>query len=105
VQWLNSGERRLTGGKKELEKKNGGAAQCRKNWKNKLREKDFGQIFLLCSAYRLQGLPGRGSQRRDEKIKNQFRLIHRNARKLSTLSEGKKLILPERSIFFHAYFS
>jgi hypothetical protein len=27
VQWLNSGERKMTGGKKELEKRNGGADQ------------------------------------------------------------------------------
>ena len=95
----------MTGGEKELEKKNGGAAQSKKNWKNILREKHFGQIFLLCSAYRLQGLAGRDSQRWGEKIKDQFRLIHHNVRKLRTLSEGKKLISPEKSIFFQDSFS
>ena len=68
MQLLNNEERSLPYLERELGKKNGGAAQGRKNWKNKLREKDFGQIFLLCSAYRLQGLPGRGSQRRGEKM-------------------------------------
>jgi hypothetical protein len=77
--------------------------------KKKLEKQITGEALwaniLLYPVYRPQGLPDRGSLRWDEKIKDQFRLIHHNMRKLSTPSEGKEVILPEKSILFQAYFS
>lgn len=65
MELLNNGERRWADQEKTFEKRGGGAAQYRKNKKEKLRERNFVQIFLFCSAHRLVDFPDQDSQRLD----------------------------------------
>jgi len=65
MELLNNGGWRLADQEKKFGKKYGAAAQCRKDWKKKLRGRNFGQIFLFCSERRLVDFPDRDSQRRD----------------------------------------
>jgi hypothetical protein len=92
MELLSNGERRLADQEKKFEKRGGGAAQYRKNRKEKLPERNLEQIFLFCSAHRILDLPDQDSQRLDQEIRNQFLLNYCNENRLDKLPEKRKLL-------------